>query len=200
MSTFHLPNSLRRKVPNAWIAAARERPGLIVAVALVGIAILMRLNNGMRYPALHGYDGFGHATYIWYLLKNHRIPLAHEGWEHFHPPLYYALCAGIWSMLRSVEPKQVLKVISVVFSLVGLTSALVSHAVARRYSPQQRPAHVLPPAFVLFLPAHIYTAPMLGNESLNTVLCSVALYFLLRTVQTERLQVGAGPRVSLGLG
>ena len=83
----------------------RERPAVLVAVGLVGIAVLMRLNNGVRYPALHGYDGFGHATYIWYLLKNQYVPLAHEGWEHFHPPFYYALCAGIWSLLRSMSSR-----------------------------------------------------------------------------------------------
>jgi tetratricopeptide (TPR) repeat protein len=167
---------------------------------MVGVAALMRINNGLRYPALFGYDGFGHATYIWYLLKNHRIPLAHEGWEHFHPPLYYGICAAIWSLLASIEPKYVLQVLGLVFSVLGLVSAWVSWAIARTYFPDRPLAQLAAPAFVLFLPVHIYTAAMIGNEGLNTVLCSVALYLLLRTLQTQRIGFAIGLGAVLGLG
>ena len=159
------------------------RPGIALGV-IVAVAVAMRVNNGLRYPALHGYDGFGHVTYVWYLLKNHRIPLAHEGWEHFHPPLYYAICALIWAPLASVEPKHVLQVLGLVFSIVGLISAWVSYAIARRYFSERPLGWLVAPAFVLLLPVHIYTAPMIGNEGLNTALCSAALYFLLRSLQT----------------
>jgi len=167
---------------------------------MVAIAVLMRVNNGVRYPALHGYDGFGHVTYIWYLLKNHQVPLAHEGWEHFHPPLYYGICAAIWSLLRWLEPERVLQVLSLTFSLLGLAAAWVSWAIARMYFPDRGLAQVAAPAFVLFLPVHIYTAPMIGNEGLNTILCSVALLLLLRTLQTERVHFAAALGVTLGLG
>src|SRR5439155_23495287 len=105
-----------------------------------------------RYPALHGYDSFGHVTYIWYLLKTGNLPTASEGWSFFHPPLYYALCAGIWRLLHSVQPKQVLKVISLTFSVFGLGSALISYRVAQRYFPERRLVQYLAPAFILFLP------------------------------------------------
>lgn len=186
-------------LPARWGAALQRNPFLLVAAGFVGLGVLMRLNNGVRYPALHGYDSFGHVTYIWYLLKTHSLPTPSEGWSFFHPPLYYTLCAGIWWLLSAVEPRQVLKVISTTFSVTGLGSALVSYAVARRYFAEQRLVQFLAPAFILFLPVHIYTAPMLGNESLNTLLCSVALYFLLRTVQTQRPAFVAALGVTLGL-
>jgi tetratricopeptide (TPR) repeat protein len=183
----------------ATSATALRRARLGFAL-LVGVAVAMRINNGLRYPALHGYDGFGHVTYIWYLLKNRQIPLAHEGWEHFHPPLYYALCAAIWSLLASIEPKYVLQVLGLVFSMLGLLSAWVSWAMVRAYFPDRPLAQLAAPLFVLFLPVHIYTAPMIGNEALNTVLCSLALYLLVRTLQTERIVFAAGLGVVLGLG
>ena len=110
------------------------------------------------------------------------------------------MCRHLVAAAKHVEPKQVLKVISVTFSVLGLVSALVSYAIARRYFRDRPLAQFMAPAFILFLPVHIYTAPMLGNESLNTVLCSVALYLLLRTVQTERLLWAAALGTVLGLG
>jgi 4-amino-4-deoxy-L-arabinose transferase-like glycosyltransferase len=41
---------------------------------------------------------------------------------------------------------------------------------------------------------------MIGNEGLNTILCSVALLLLLRTLQTERVHFAAALGVTLGLG
>ncbi len=150
---------------------------------LVALAILMRLNNGLRFPALNGYDSFGHFTYVWYLLKTGSIPAADQGWSFFHPPLYYALAAALWMPLRGADPKQVLKLISVVFSLVGVASAVFSYQVARKYFDRDRLAHLLAPLYVLFLPVCLYTAPMLGNEGLNAVLCSAALYRLIGTLE-----------------
>ena len=153
-----------------------------VLLGLTVIAVVIRLNNGVRFPSLHGYDSFGHLTYIWYLLKTGSVPLADQGWSFFHPPLYYAIAAMIWTPLRGVDPKQVLKVLSVTFSLLTLASAWVSYRVARRSFAHNPVAQLLAPAFVMFLPVCLYTAPMLGNEGLNTVLCSLAVYALIRTL------------------
>ncbi|MFI4982898.1 MAG: tetratricopeptide repeat protein, partial [Nevskiales bacterium] len=68
-----------------------------------------------------------------------------------------------------------------------------------RYDPDNRLAQWLAPLFVLFLPVGFYTAPMLGNEGLNTVLCSAALYFLLRTLQQPDWRQPALLGLTLGL-
>lgn len=154
-----------------------------VGVALGTLAVLIRLNNAIRYPSLNGYDSFGHLTYIFYLLKTGEIPHAHQGWSFFHPPLYYALAAALWTPLQQVDPKQVLKVLNVVFSFAGLVPAWISYAVARRLFPHNGLARVMAPIFVLFLPVGLYSTPMLGNEGLNTILCALALYCLLRMLE-----------------
>ena len=175
------------------------RRARLVFLCLVGLGVLIRLNNGIRFPSLHGYDSFGHVTYIFYLLKTGQVPFADQGWSFFHPPLYYAIAAAIWTALHQVEPKQVLKVLSTCFSLLGLLAAWVSWRVACRYFPRDRVAQRLAPLFVLFVPVGLYTAPMLGNEGLNVVLCSLALYALLRVLAAPDWRRALWLGVLLGL-
>lgn len=189
-----LVRPVSRLLPARFGAALEQSPEILLGFAAVGIAVLMRLNNGVRYPALHGFDSYGHVTYIWYLLRTGEVPTASEGWSFFHPPLFYVLAASIWKALLWLEPRQVLKVISTTFSLAGLGSAWVSWRIARAAFPDDRVLRFVAPASILFLPVHLYTAPMLGNEGLNTLLCSLALFCLWRWFQAP----SAGRAVALG--
>ena len=173
-------------------------PWVLLMLGLLGVGVLMRVNNALRYPSLHGYDGYAHVTYVWHLIRSGDLPLPNEGWGRFHPPLYYAICAAIWSGLRDLPPSTVLKVLSVLFSLAGLVSALVAWALARRLLPERPLVQLLAPAFVLFLPVHVYTAPMLGNEAFTTVLCSLALYLLVRVLESGRWAHAAALGVAVG--
>ena len=75
----------------------------------------------------------------------------------------------------------------------------MSYLIARRYFAGRALPSWLAPLFVLFVPVGIYTAPMLGNEGLNAVLCSVAMYALLRTLQRPGWRSATLLGVSLGL-
>ena len=170
------------------VARPRERWITTAALALLAVGVGMRLNNAVRYPSLHGFDAYAHVTYVWHLLRTGDLPLPSDGWGRFHPPLYYALCAAMWSVLRRIEPSQVLKIIGVVFAVASLGSALVSWAFARRCFPGRRDVAILAPLFVLFLPVNIYVTPMFGNEVLTILLCSLACYVLLRLLEEQRLR------------
>ena len=170
------------------LARPRERWVTAATLALLAIGVAMRLNNAVRYPSLHGFDAYAHVTYVWHLLRSGDLPLPSDGWGRFHPPLYYALCAALWSALRSLEPSVVLKIIGVVFAIASLGSVLVSWAFARRCFPGRRGVAFLAPAVVLFLPVYIYVTPMFGNEVLTIVLCSLACWVLLRLMEDQRLR------------
>ena len=186
-------------LPSAWLSAFRREPVLIPLLLLNVAAVLVRMNNAVRYPSLHGFDAFGHVTYIWHLLFTHSVPLPSDGWGRFHPPLFYALSAAIWSLLRSLEPGQVLKIINVIFGLAAMGCAVVSFlAVRTTLSGRLWPAWSAA-LFVLLLPVSIYIAPMLGNEPLNMLLCSVALLLLIRAISTQRTSVVVALGVTLGL-
>ncbi len=58
--------------------------------------ILLRLIYLFSTPYnLRGHDTEGHIEYVRFLVEHLYLPGAKEGWEFYHPPLYYALSA-IW--------------------------------------------------------------------------------------------------------
>ncbi len=171
----------------------------LLAALVVFVAVALRVHNSIAYPVPRGYDSFGHVMYIWYLLKTGRIPLANEGWSFFHPPLFFAIAAAMWRVLRHVDPIRVMHLISLVFSLLGLVPAWISYLIVRRYFGARPLLLLLAPTFVLFLPVCIYTAPMIGNEGLHAVLCAVIVYCLLRTLDEWSLAWASALGTSLGL-
>lgn len=185
----------------------------ISAVLLVTIAVIMRVHNSIVYPVPKGYDSFGHVMYIWYLIKTRRLPLASEGWSFFHPPLFFVSAAVMWRALRQTDPVRVMHLISLVFALIGLLPAWITYVIVRQYlggEPTEgaagnaavggrRLALLCAPAFMLFLPVCIYTAPMIGNEGLHAVLCAVGIYCLLRTVKCWTIRWAATLGAVLGL-
>jgi hypothetical protein len=190
-------DEVRFRVPRGrWFPIDRWT---VTAAIVVGVAVAMRVHNSIVYPVPRGYDSFGHVIYIWYLLKTGRIPLANEGWSLFHPPLFFAVAAAMWRLLQRVDPIRVMHLISLAFSLLGLVPAYVTYLIVRRSFPASQLLRVVAPAFVLFLPVCIYTAPMIGNEGLHAVLCAVSIYCLLRTVTTATLGWSVALGVALGL-
>jgi hypothetical protein len=177
-----------RLLPVRLRAPLERDPILLLLVPLLLAALLMRLANAIRYPSLHGFDSYAHATYVWHLLKTWTVPLASEGWGRFHPPLYYWLTAGLWSAMSALPPVTVLKALNVFYGAVGLVSAWMAALVARRYFGERRVYAWAAALFIVFLPVHIYTAPMLGNEGLSTVTCSVSLYLLVRFLERPDLR------------
>src|SRR5438309_3575573 len=150
-------------------------------MVVVGAAV--RLNNVVTFPALRGFDGYGHFTYIWFMADQWRVPLPTSGWSFFHPPLYYALMAGIWTALAPMDAVLRLTIGTGFIALLGLVHAFAIYAIARPYFPGQHVVHLLAAGLMLFVPVHLYAAEFLGNEALNSVLCTLSLVALLWVLQ-----------------
>lgn len=171
----------------------------ILLFCMFAVAAAVRINNAFLYPGIRGYDGFAHFVYVWFLSETGRVPLATTGWSFFHPPLYYALMAAMWKGLAGVDALVRLNIATVVMSLLTLTHAAVSYAIVRRCFPEDRVVRLLAPGLMLFLPVHIYSAPFLGNEGLNAVLCSLSLWAVLRTLERNSFFWAVTLGVCLGL-
>ena len=63
-------------------------------VAIVAV-VAVRLWNALAGPLMWGYDGWGHVSYMLFLDLYRGVPWADQGWSYFHPPLHYALGAGL---------------------------------------------------------------------------------------------------------
>ena len=70
------------------------------AIALFAIAACQYAWNAYAVTPLTGYDAPAHAGYLLTLIEEGRLPHPMEGWATFHPPLYYVLGAGVWSLLE----------------------------------------------------------------------------------------------------
>ncbi len=160
------------------------RRGLLVIVALFALAAALRLHNAWMAPPLSGYDGPFHAAYTSVLYHEHRLPLPHEGWSTFHPPLYYATTAALWTALPDLlGPRWILYALRLVNVLAGLGLGLAVFGIARRALPDRPQVAVYAAAIALFLPMHIGPASFLGNELPAAALAALGIWLLFRCLE-----------------
>ncbi len=169
-------------------------------VAVVLLAIAVRLHNVAVFPGLRAPDGFGHFTYIWHMTDTWRVPLATSGWSFFHPPLYYAFMAAVWHLLADQDPVVRLQAGTAVVAVLGLLHAAVSFYFIRHRFPEEKLLQLVVPSLLLFLPVQLYSAGYLGNEALSAVLCSASLLALLLLLEKPTNTRAALLGLGFGLG
>lgn len=159
-------------------------PGLsyrLILVGLFALAAIVRVHGAWVAPPLSGFDGPYHAANVGIVLFEGRLPLPHEGWSTFHPPLYYALCAGVWRLLPDdASPRVVLFCLRLVGVLSGLGIGLVVLAIARLLAPRRPNVAIGATAVALFVPMHIGASFLVGNEILAAFLSAAGVLLLLR--------------------
>jgi len=171
----------------------------LIAALMLAAGAAVRINNAAIFPPLQAYDGFSHFSYIWFMAEHWRVPLSTAGWEFFQPPLYYALMAGIWDALAPADPVLRLRIGTLAIATLGLSLAVVSYLIVRRYFPGNRLIHLLATGLMLFLPVHLYTAGFLGNENLTAILCAWSLLALLAVLRRPTVPRAAALGLVLGL-
>ena len=144
---------------------------------LFSIAILMRINNAIRYRTGNGFDAVENVQYIELLMRSWALPSPDAAWATAHPPLFYYLSAGLWHLLAQLGGQgDFLVVLPLLISLVGLVPVAVAIGWAGRVAPGDTPRAILAAVLILFLPVHIYMAPMIGEELLATAWIALALW------------------------
>ncbi|NRA03841.1 MAG: glycosyltransferase family 39 protein [Myxococcales bacterium] len=155
------------------------RRGPLIIVALFALAAALRMHNAWVAPPLSGFDGPFHAAYMGVVYHDHRLPLPHEGWSTFHPPLYYATTAALWTALPDLlGPRWILYALRLVNVLAGLGLGLAVFGIGRRAVPDRPQVAVYAAAIALFLPMHIGPASFLGNELPAAALAALGIWLL----------------------
>jgi hypothetical protein len=75
----------------------------IVLMMLFGLFCCMTYYFGVDYMSVSP-DISGHLEYIDHLLANRRVPPPLAGWQLYHPPLYYAICAIAYAAWNALSP------------------------------------------------------------------------------------------------
>ena len=74
----------------------------LASAALIAAAIAGRIHNAIALPPLRDFDGAAHALYV-FSLHQGALP-DWRTWAGFHPPLFYAAGAALWSVLPESIP------------------------------------------------------------------------------------------------
>jgi len=158
---------------------------------LVGLCVLAWLilfwHNAKALWFHSGYDFKDHVAYINYVQDRGRLPLPNEGYEMFQPPLFYAISAGLLSILHvsaddsSAVP--ILRSVTMFFGIVNFIFVLLS---LRLLFPGRAIAQLVGLVTAAFLPMQLYLSHYVTNETLAATLGTVSIYLGLRALRTER--------------
>jgi tetratricopeptide (TPR) repeat protein len=146
------------------------------------VAVASRLWNALEMPVLHGYDAIGHVAYALFLDLYRAVPHADQGWSYFQPPLHYLFG---WGLAQAGSAPVLVRGLALVASTASLlTAALAAYAV-RLGMPGRPGAPLIAFVAVAFLPVHIYSSTMPGNELTSALLGSAAVLLFLRNERRE---------------
>jgi Tetratricopeptide repeat len=181
-------------VAGPWLV--RRRPDrLLVLAAALAWGLLFWHDRALDFH--FGFDADGHLQYIQYILDHGWLPLAHEGWEMYQPPLYYIIAALVVKLggHARADAGAVVALRSLGY-LAGVLQAVLVLASLRLLFPL-RPARVYA-GFVLAaaLPMQLYLCQYMSNESGAALLGSASIYLALRILTRHDTSLGS----HLGLG
>jgi len=170
------------------IRAARRllepRGTWLVAASALAIALLAWHNRGLN-PGF-GFDSGPHVDYMRFILEQHRLPLASDGWSMYHPPLYYLAGAAVHALFDgSVVALRAMNAVAVVVQCAALLGSL-------RILFPDRLRRVLA-GFVLgaFVPMQLYLTQYVTNEVWTAALASAPLYLCLRILARDERAPGS---------
>lgn len=171
-------------------ALVQRLPAATLLVAFAAWASLFA-RKLVYLPLTIGFDAQSHLQYVDWLATRRSVPLATEGWSTFHPPLFYALGAVFAGAGAADSADARLRLKALVFA-AGVLGLLATAALARRLLPNDPAARSLAILFAAVLPMNLYSAAYVSNESLHTLLGSLALIasvdvLLVKRPQTWRL-------------
>jgi len=147
--------------------------------------IILGVNNAMKLPQYIGFDMNDHWQYVKFILEKHQVPIASDGWQMFHPPLYYFITAG-WSIVVGhlfCSPATILAMVRFIPLLCGMIQVQLVYKTIVCAFPKQIFAQVFGTLLGGLLPMNIYISQAVGNEPLAGVLSSAAIVNLLYQVR-----------------
>ena len=169
--------------------------GALLAYLLLSGALLVAL------PSNAAPDEAAHLEYVDYLAQRHAFPVfqgavpPHPGYEFHQPPLYYLLCAPVWSALLHV-PAAGQYGCRLVSLTIGALTILVIWAASVTLFPERRDLAALAVWFAALWPLHEGVGASCNNDGLSGLWCAF-LFFGIARIATRPF--GARDLVGLGL-
>jgi hypothetical protein len=145
----------------------------LVWLPILSLWLFVFAFRAVRLPEYVGYDGPDHLAYVHAIVRG-SLPLANEGAQTYHPPLFYAVSAALLALFPApgFSARIVLRVVPFA---AGLVQVGVAWALARRLFPAQPSRAALAALCAALFPVNLYMSAYLGNEPLHAALAALAL-------------------------
>ena len=146
--------------------------------ALVAVVLLVRWQNWIVFPHILGLDGYGHCSYLDFVLDTGRWPVPFDSWQTYHPPGYYQVSAWLAGILGWTEIPERYGAAKLVSALPGFVSLFAVDRMSKRLLPEYR---VWPVLFMAVLPIAVFISAMVYNVAaalaLTTCYLALIVYF-----------------------
>jgi tetratricopeptide (TPR) repeat protein len=149
----------------------RSRALLLGWFLSAGLAAALRIWNSVFGPLFYGYDAWGHIAYVFFLDMYRAVPFADQGWSYFHPPLHYLFG---WLLMQAGDATVLVVGLSLFGSAASLGVAVLGAWLVGRALPEHPGLPLLAFTAIAFLPVHVSTSPMPGNEMSAVLLGALA--------------------------
>ncbi len=163
-------------------ATGERYSGLIVCGGLMMFLRQLKYTTYMQYVI----DMPSHFEYICYIANHGFPPQPREGWEYYHPPLYYRLEAKLMhfsNWLGSFDAMTIMRL----FSLMGFMTFLLLSTLMLNRIVRNRVAFYASLAFLVFYPGGILFATRLDSHLLLYAFYSGCIYCLFRWLEEDRM-------------
>jgi len=165
--------------------------------------LFLAINNIGKIPINTGMDIHEHLEYIRYIESNLRLPLASEGWEMFHAPLFYIIAAILYKVLLLFLPQNdSLILLRVIPLFCGIAQVEICYRTMKLIYPDSLDLQILGTLIGGFLPMNLYMSQVVGNEPLAAFFISTTIYFtiqILKPTHLPTLRICLITGISLGL-
>jgi hypothetical protein len=145
-------------------------------VTLCLLWVFLFFKKMIHIPFSFGFDSPFHLEYTNYLFNNFNLPMPHEGWEFYQPPLFYIISALTIFLGKGIIP---IEYNYITLKLLPFTCGLVTLAVTYKLTKKLFPNSLIKTiCVVLFagsLPVNIYISAYYTNETLITLLLSLTI-------------------------
>lgn len=170
----------------------------VIVLGMISLLwVLLFFLKHSHIPFSFGYDAKHHVYYVLYLLRENALPLPHEAWETFQPPLFYVLAAGLYRLgyIFGGDPGAVLA-IKTLPMLSGLGVVWIAFFLCRIVFPGDFVRQTAAVIIAGLTPMGLYMSGYLSNESLHAMLLGLFILLSARVLSAPN----SGMLALLGLG
>ena len=171
----------------------------LILVLISAMWLFLFWNNTRLLPFHAGFDSREHLKYIDYIQQHWSLPSPTEGFEMYHPPLYFFIAASILSFFKlSITDPASVVVLRALGAVFGIAQCVLVFLTLRLLLPVRTALIGL--MLAAFLPMHLYLMHYVTNELLTATLATLTLYLCLRLLKNETPRATQFVFVGLALG